>query len=635
MDLCIQARAAGNSSISGSVVFWNQYNTVGPENSTLVTKVLPAFQKAYPNITVYSQNYAGTSFRAEAHRCHRRRQRPDVIRSDIINVPLLAKIGALASTDSIVAKRKSEFYPGPLATNYYQGHYYGLPLDTNTRVLIYNKAVFAKAGITTPPATSDEFMADAVKIAATGKNVFGYAEGGTDGWNLLPWIFSFGGAITNPDVTKASGYINSPNSVAALQFLVTMLDQHLLSPSLLGGGLQTSDAIGKNQAGMILDGPWTPPIFLTTYPKLQLGFAPVPAGPNGIFVFRRGRRGYRTAQEQQEHCCRQAFLQFMTSPQAQELMGEVGQMPVLKSLANDPKLPALLRDLQQGAADSPAAYGEPELGQDRRCADHRLQQGAAPPGDGTSCPRHRRAADRRLSEVASHQGCSSGERAATAWPLGRSGHQALQAASSWRQHQAFTTAGLRGTSHDQSRRYTRPCWQRDLWSGRCQVLAQATKAFRRLLPMYLLIIPGMALFLTWTLYPLADAFVMSFFQWNPNPSGTSTFLGRKQLWQGPARSRVLAGFGNVVWYTIVTVPVQMALGLGVALLLNRKLAGTRHVPRAVLSARRSRRGSSSRLPSSSCSAARAAWSIGFSATCCTSSPTRSPGLAISRSRCLP
>lgn len=336
-----QARQADAAAgISGSVTFWNQYNTVGPENTTLVTKVLPAFQKAYPNITVYSQNYDGSSFETKLIAAVAGGSGPDVIRSDIINVPLLAKLGVLATTDDIVAARKGQFYPGPVATTLYRGHYYALPLDTNTRVLIYNKAIFARAGIATPPATSDQFMADAVKIAATGKNVFGYAEGGLDGWNILPWIWSFGGAVTDPANTKATGYINGANSVAALQFLVTLYNQKLLSPSLLGGGLQTSDAIGTNKAGMILDGPWTPPIFLATYPKLGLGFAPVPAGPNGHTSSVVGGEDIAQLKSSKNAAAAHAFMQFMTSSAAQLLMGEVGQMPVLKGLANNPLLPA-------------------------------------------------------------------------------------------------------------------------------------------------------------------------------------------------------------------------------------------------------------------------------------------------------
>lgn len=336
------ARAAsmGNTSISGSVVFWSAYNTVGPEDSTLITKVLPAFLKAYPNIKVYSQIIPDTSLQQKLIASIAGGDGPDVVRSDIVVVPQLAKIGALATTDDIMAKRKSEFYPGPVATNYYNGHYYGLPLDTNTRVLIYNKALFAKAGITTPPATTDQFEADAVKLAALGKGIFGYAEGGVDGWNLLPWIWTFGGDVTNAAGTKATGYINSPNSVAALQFLVNLKTKSLLSPSLLGGGLQTSDAIGKNLDGMILDGPWTPPIFLTTYPKLQLGFAPVPAGPNGHSSSVVGGEDILQLKSSKNTAADRAFMQFMTSPLAQTLMGEVGQMPVLRSLAGSPSLPA-------------------------------------------------------------------------------------------------------------------------------------------------------------------------------------------------------------------------------------------------------------------------------------------------------
>lgn len=97
-------------------------------------------------------------------------------------------------------------------------------------------------------------------------------------------------------------------------------------------------------------------------------------------------------------------------------------------------------------------------------------------------------------------------------------------------------------------------------------------AVRRLLPIYLLILPGMALFLLWTLYPLLDALVMSFFQWNPNPRGTSTFLGIANYARALADPIFWQAFGNVVLYTVVTVPTQMALGLAVALLLDRKLA---------------------------------------------------------------
>ncbi|HEY8285496.1 MAG TPA: extracellular solute-binding protein [Chloroflexota bacterium] len=335
-----RAASTGNTSISGDVVFWNAYTTVTPENTELITKVLPAFEKAYPNVTVYSQNIPYSSLLQKLVASVAGGSGPDVVRSDIIWVPQLAKIGAITRTDDIVAQRKNQFYAGPLSTTYYKGHYYGLPLDTNTRVMIYSKALFAKAGISRPPATTDEFMADAAKITSLGKNVFGYAEGGLDAWNILPWLWSFGGAVTDPNFQHATGYLNSAKSVAGLQFLVDLKDKTYLSPSILGGGLATSDAIGKNQAGIIIDGPWMPPIFKAAYPSLQYGLAPMPAGPGGQSASVVGGEDIVQMAASKNTAADRAFMQFMTSSEAQVDMGTTGQMPVLKSVAKNPALPS-------------------------------------------------------------------------------------------------------------------------------------------------------------------------------------------------------------------------------------------------------------------------------------------------------
>lgn len=95
---------------------------------------------------------------------------------------------------------------------------------------------------------------------------------------------------------------------------------------------------------------------------------------------------------------------------------------------------------------------------------------------------------------------------------------------------------------------------------------------RRYAPVYLLILPGYALFLVWTMYPLLDAFVMSFFDWNPNPSATSTFLGLANYTRAFKDPIFYRAFGNVVAYTIVTVIGQIVFGLAIALLLNRRMA---------------------------------------------------------------
>ncbi len=338
---CGSSTTSTPSSTKTTITFWNAYNETDTENSTLLTKVIPAFNKQYPNITVRSQDIPYQSLLQKLIASVAGGNGPDLVRSDIIWMPQLAKIGALVSTDDIVAQRRSEFYDGPLATCAYKGKYYGLPLDTNTRVVYYNKTLFSQAGVSQPPATTADFKAAASKISALGKNIFGYAEGGLDPWNTLPWIWSFGGTVTDANYTKATGYINAPQSVAALEFLVDLYKNRDLSPSILGSGnLSPDDALGKNQAGMILDGPWALPTLQQAYPNLQYGMALMPRGPSGQSASVVGGEDIAIMAASKNIDAAKAFMQFMTSEQAQVLMGITGQMPVLKSLANDSRLPS-------------------------------------------------------------------------------------------------------------------------------------------------------------------------------------------------------------------------------------------------------------------------------------------------------
>ena len=72
--------------------------------------------------------------------------------------------------------------------------------------------MFAAAGIENPPATIDEFLADCEKIKALGEGKYCFADGGTYAWAVNPWIWSMGGDVTDPEVTKATGYFNGENS---------------------------------------------------------------------------------------------------------------------------------------------------------------------------------------------------------------------------------------------------------------------------------------------------------------------------------------------------------------------------------------------------------------------------------------
>jgi multiple sugar transport system permease protein len=95
------------------------------------------------------------------------------------------------------------------------------------------------------------------------------------------------------------------------------------------------------------------------------------------------------------------------------------------------------------------------------------------------------------------------------------------------------------------------------------------KSMRKLVPVYLFILPGIALFLTWTIYPLVDAFVMSFFHWNLLTS--SQFIGLENYQRALSDPVFWLALRNVVLFAVIAVPGQMVLGLGAALLLDQQL----------------------------------------------------------------
>lgn len=149
---------------------------------------------------------------------------------------------------------KNSVFEGPMSTNLYEGAYYGLPVNTNTKIAIYNKAALAEAGLTEAPKTMDEYVKAAVALKAKGK--YGIGASGIHAWGLLPYFWSLGGKLTNDDYTQVEGFLNSPESVTALETIVDWNNKGLVIPALLGGEPGAWDGIKSGEYAMIDDGPW-------------------------------------------------------------------------------------------------------------------------------------------------------------------------------------------------------------------------------------------------------------------------------------------------------------------------------------------------------------------------------------------
>jgi multiple sugar transport system substrate-binding protein len=318
------------------ITFWHTYNEDGSEATLLNNTLIPQFEAAHPNIKVKAVTVPYDNFREKLLAAISAGDAPDLIRTDIIWVPELAQTGALAALDQTMsdfADLKSAVYEGPLSTNYWNGHYYGLPLDTNTKVWLYNQDLYTKAGIDSAPATMDDVEKDCQKIKAVDPKAYVFAADGLYSWVTLPWVWSYGGSVTDANITTADGYINGAQSVAAYEYLLKLYDEGCIAPVIMGDGVDVFTGFASGTYASTDNGPWSYSILNNQFPDFKFSAALFPAGTAGSIDIVGGEDINLTAGSKHPEEAME-FIRFLESKDYQLQMMTVGQMPVRNDLAD-------------------------------------------------------------------------------------------------------------------------------------------------------------------------------------------------------------------------------------------------------------------------------------------------------------
>jgi len=321
--------------------FWHTYNMETEEGQTMNEVIIPAFEKEHPGVKVESLAFPYDEFRKKLMVSIAGGKAPDVVRSDIIWVPELANQGVLTNFSKEFGEEFNSYldkvFPGPLSTNLFNGDYYGIPLDTNTRVMIWNKKLFDETGLDSPPETFAELKEVAAKLTKDTNNdgeidQWGVAVNGSWPWHVLPWIWSNGGAVTNEEMTQASGYLNSPESIEAIEYLVDLYQEGYMAETIVGGGEDTGAGYGNDHYGIIFGGPWFYSIIKGQFPEKEIDFALWPRGSNGASISVVGGENVIIPQGSKNKELAWEFTKFLLKEENQIKMAEVGQIPVVKSV---------------------------------------------------------------------------------------------------------------------------------------------------------------------------------------------------------------------------------------------------------------------------------------------------------------
>jgi len=232
----------------------------------------------------------------------------------------------------------NDFWTGERAVATVNGKVIGIPALVDNLAVVYNKTLFAKAGLQPPGPgwTWADFVADAKKLTNPAIKQFGtaYVTPGTEDtvWHWEPLLWEAGGQLLTPDNKKAA--FDSAAGLASLNTLRTMAvtDKSMyLDPSDSAYG----NLFNSGKIGMLVTGPWD----LATFNNVKYGVQVMPSypgtsgghqtisGPDNWVIFNNGPA--RTAAAEQ-------FVLWLTAATQDKYFAvQTGDLPIRQSVGND------------------------------------------------------------------------------------------------------------------------------------------------------------------------------------------------------------------------------------------------------------------------------------------------------------
>ena len=135
---------------------------------------------------------------------------------------------------------------------------YGIPWMGHTMGLIYNKNLLDKAGVDPADITDLDALVLACEKVETSTDAMGIglvgAEHNDVSWMVNQFIYGFGGTLVSADGTKVT--INSPQSIAALEFYRDSLGSHAQPSWKTDTGVEVMDAFRNQSVAFEIEGPW-------------------------------------------------------------------------------------------------------------------------------------------------------------------------------------------------------------------------------------------------------------------------------------------------------------------------------------------------------------------------------------------
>ncbi|MHB8278387.1 MAG: extracellular solute-binding protein, partial [Candidatus Humimicrobiaceae bacterium] len=306
-------------------------------------ELIPAFEAIHPNVTIETVHIPYDNYQAKYLAAFTSRENVPDIFTGI--TPYYA--GGLKICDPAKGEVKDyimeNLIPIVLPGSMWDGEIYGVPYEADLGMMyIYNRHMYEAAGLdpNKPPKTLDEALEHWKKLTKPDGSQYGYAirySGNPGGImdKFQPFLHAFGGRYFSPDGKVASGYVNSPETVAALQFYGDLVNKYKVASLEVGA---PRDAFGQGLSASLFRESFMIEFLKSQYDMIgdeDYSMAPLPNGVKNPGWTTAGHVNmvYKFAPDVNKKAAWE-FLMFLLEPDNDWVRSseKVGSMPLNKSL---------------------------------------------------------------------------------------------------------------------------------------------------------------------------------------------------------------------------------------------------------------------------------------------------------------
>ncbi|MDC4233266.1 extracellular solute-binding protein [Actinomyces sp. B33] len=254
-----RSSSTGSQDRSSEVTIWHYWDGA---NADAFDAAVSAYQEQHPDVKISAVTVPNSELLTKIQTAAQTDTLPTMVIGDLVWAPRIVATGKTADLSHLLPDQTVEALYDNLRTygTDANGALRSVPVSANNLGFLYNKDLYAQAGVTSAPDTWEELISQGRTILEkTGKPPYElYTRAGDTGegltWNFQVNLWQAGGEFLNTDNTSAA--FNTEAGRRALDFWIDLLDEGLVPSATTSWGEFEKGSAAAAQEGSWMVGIW-------------------------------------------------------------------------------------------------------------------------------------------------------------------------------------------------------------------------------------------------------------------------------------------------------------------------------------------------------------------------------------------